>query len=133
VFDDTLMMRFNVKQVDSDGYIENIHPIGGGNDSKYQYARGSLRWTPNEKLTIDASFQYATEDVGMREGVQSGVFGTFSGEVLYPGEFPDRDGDGKTDPFVDTVGFIRITGQDQFQQPAKRRDQCAKRCGSHRL
>jgi iron complex outermembrane receptor protein len=41
----------------------------------------------------------------MREGIQSGVFGTFSGEVLYPGQFPDRNGDGKTDPFVDTVGF----------------------------
>ncbi len=102
---DTLAMRLNVKSTDSDGNIKNINPIGGGNDQDYKYFRGSMRWTPTDNLTVDAMFQYGTEDVGMREGVPSGVFSTFAGTVLYPGEFPDRNGDGKTDPFVDTVGF----------------------------
>jgi iron complex outermembrane receptor protein len=116
--DDRLAMRLNLKQVDSDGNIENIHPIGGGNDSKYQYARGSVRYTPTDNLTIDASFQWASENVGMRDGVPSGVFGTFSGDVLYPGEFPDRDGDGKTDPFIDTVGFYpENRDQTNFNNP----------------
>ena len=105
LIEDTLAMRFNVKRTTSDGFIKNIHPIGGGNEFRYEYARGAVRWTPNERLTIDASFQWGAEELGMRDGVPSGVFGEFSGDVLYPGEFPDRDGDGKTDPFVDEVGF----------------------------
>lgn len=103
--EDTLAMRFNIKNVTSDGNIKNIHPIGGGNDRDYSYARAALRWTPNENLTVDASFTYSEEEVGMREGVPSGVFSLFAGNVLYAGLFPDRNGDGLSDPFVDTVGF----------------------------
>lgn len=105
VVEDKFAMRFNVKSTTSDGNIENINPTGGGNDSEYEYVRSSLRFTPSDALTIDASFLYATEDVGMREGVPSGVFSNFAGNVLYAGQFPDRDGDGNSDPFVDTVGF----------------------------
>ena len=103
--DDQLAMRLNVKYVSSDGNIRNINAIGGGNDSKYKYARGAIRWTPTDSLTIDGSFQWADEDVGMREGVPSGVFSNFAGNVLYAGEFPDRNGDGKSDPFIDDIGF----------------------------
>ena len=105
LIEDTLAMRLNVKSIDSDGNIKNIHPIGGGNDQDYKYAKAAVRWTPTDQFTLDAVFQYGTEDVGMREGVQSGVFSTFAGDVLYAGEFPDRDGDGLSDPFIDTVGF----------------------------
>ncbi len=105
VVEDKFAMRFNVKSTTSDGNIENIHPIGGGNDSEYEYIRGSARFTPSDNLTIDTTFLYATEDVGMREGVPSGVFSNFAGNVLFAGQFPDRDGDGNSDPFVDTVGF----------------------------
>ena len=105
VVEDKFAMRFNVKSTTSDGNIENINPIGGGNDSEYEYIRSALRFTQSDALTIDASFLYATEDVGMREGVPSGVFSNFAGNVLYAGQFPDRDGDGNSDPFVDTVGF----------------------------
>ncbi len=105
LIEDTLAMRFNVKSTTSDGNIKNIHPIGGGNDQDYAYARAAVRWTPNENLTIDGSFTYSEEEVGMREGVPSGVFSLFAGDVLYAGLFPDRDGDGKSDPFIDTVGF----------------------------
>jgi len=105
LIEDTLAMRFNVKSTTSDGYIKNINPIGGGNDSDYSYAKAALRWTPNENLTVDASFQYTEEEVGMREGIASGVFSLFAGDVLYAGLFPDRNGDGKSDPFIDTVGF----------------------------
>ncbi len=103
---DTLAARFNAKSVTSDGNIENINAIGGGNDSDYDYIKGALRFTPTENLTIDASYLYAGETVGMREGVPSGVFSTFAGNVLFSGQFPDRDGDGLSDPFVDTVGFF---------------------------
>jgi len=102
---DKLAMRFNTKVVTSDGNIENINSTGGGNDIDYKYVKSSLRYTPTDNLTIDTMFMYAEEDVGMREGVPSGVFSNFAGNVLFAGQFPDRDGDGNSDPFVDTVGF----------------------------
>ena len=105
IVEDKLAVRFNAKSTTSDGNIENIHPIGGGNDSDYQYIKSSLRYTPTENLTVDTTFLYATEDVGMREGVPSGVFSNFAGNVLFSGQFPDRDGDGLSDPFVDSIGF----------------------------
>ncbi|MDT8319706.1 MAG: TonB-dependent receptor [Xanthomonadales bacterium] len=118
LIDDVLAVRFNAKSVSSDGNIRNIHPIGGGNDQDYEYIKSSLRWTPTENLTIDAMFQYVTEDVGMREGVPSGVFSTFAGDVLFAGEFPDRDGDGRSDPFVDEVGFFpENTNRTNFNSP----------------
>lgn len=106
LMDDTLAMRLNVKSIDSDGNIKNINPTGGGNDTDYDYFKSSLRWTPNENLTVDTVFQYATEDVGMREGVPSGVFSPFGLFLFDFGHsFPDRDGDGVGDPAIDGVGF----------------------------
>ena len=104
---ETIAARFNLKHASSDGNIKNINPIGGGNDSDYNYARASVRWTPTENLTIDGSFQYADESVGMREGVPSGVL-SFFGAFLYgpanPGANPiDEDGNVLADP--DGVGF----------------------------
>ncbi len=103
--EDQLAVRFNAKSISSDGNIKNIHPIGGGNDQDYRYVKSSLRYTPTDSLTIDLMFQYATEEVGMREGVPSGVFSNFAGNVLYRDLFPDVDGDGRGDAFFDTVGF----------------------------
>jgi len=106
LMDDTLAMRLNVKTIDSDGYIKNINPTGGGNDTDYKYGKSSLRWTPNDTLTVDAMFQYVDEDVGMREGVPSGVFSPFGLFLFGVGHsFPDRDGDGVGDPAIDGVGF----------------------------
>ncbi len=103
---ETLAMRFNSKIIDSDGNIKNVNPIGGGNNSKYEYVKASLRWTPSENLTVDATFQYADEHVGMREGVPSGVFSPF-GHLLFGigHQFPDLDGDDVADPTVDGIGF----------------------------
>lgn len=116
--DDKLALRVNLKRVESDGNISNINPTGGGNDSLYKYVKPSLRYTPTDNLTIDAMFQYIDENVGMREGVPSGVFSTF-GKLLFGGEFPDRDGDGQTDPDIDGVGFFpqnrRLTNFDTPQ------------------
>ena len=102
---DKLALRLNVKDFSSDGNIENINPQGGGNDFDYQYLRGALLWTPTENLSINLSYSYADEEVGMREGVPSGVFSTFAGDVLYA-SFPDRNGDGRADPDPDGVGFF---------------------------
>ena len=102
---DKLAARINVKNASSDGNVENINPQGGGNDSDYRYYRGALLWTPTENLSVNVSYSNIDEEVGMREGVYSGVFSTFAGAVLYA-NFPDRNGDGRADPDPDGVGFF---------------------------
>ena len=102
--EDVLAARINVKRYDTDGYIENINLQGGGNDATYDYVKVSLRYTPTDNLTVDLTGSIADEEVGMREGIPSGVFSTFAGGVLYA-NFPDRDGDGLADPDPDGVGF----------------------------
>ncbi len=104
IVEDKLAVRLNGKYYHSDGHIKNINPLGGGNNADYKYIKGSIRFTPNDNLTIDVSGSYADEEVGMREGVPSGVFSTFAGGVLYAG-FPDLDGDGLADPTPDGIGF----------------------------
>ncbi|MEJ8569179.1 TonB-dependent receptor [Elongatibacter sediminis] len=104
VVEDVFAMRANVKYTKSDGNIKNINATGGGNESEYKYARLATRYTPTDNLTIDFTLYSTQEDVGMREGVPSGVFSTFAGDVLYSG-FPDRNGDGVADPDPDGVGF----------------------------
>lgn len=103
---ENVAVRVNGKSVTSDGHIDNINATGGGNDSDYLYGKAALRYTPTENLTVDVSYLYATEDVGMREGVPSGVFSNFAGNVLFAGQFPDRNGDGNSDPFIDSIGFF---------------------------
>ena len=102
---DVLGARINYKDWSSDGNIRNINPQGGGNDFDYQCWRASLLWTPTEDLSVTLTASDSSEDVGMREGVPSGVFSTFAGGTLYS-SFPDRDGDGLADPDPDGVGFF---------------------------
>jgi iron complex outermembrane recepter protein len=101
---DKLAARVNYKDASSDGNIDNINPTGGGNDFEYQYIKASLLWTPTEDLAITLNYSDSDEEVGMREGVPSGVFSTFAGDVLFA-DFPDRNGDGKADPDPDGIGF----------------------------
>jgi iron complex outermembrane recepter protein len=106
IIKDQLAIRANIKYNDSDGHIKNINPIGGGNDSKYKYAKITARWTPTNELTVNVTASIMDEKVGMREGVPTGVFSTFAGGTLFAGEFPDTDGDGNSNPTPDGVGFF---------------------------
>ncbi|MBL4802889.1 MAG: TonB-dependent receptor, partial [Emcibacter sp.] len=105
IVEDVFAARINGKYSKTDGNIKNINPLGGGNDSEYKYIKVSFRLTPSENLTIDLTGTYADELAGMREGVPSGVFSAFAGDVLFA-SFPDRDGDGKADPAIDGIGFF---------------------------
>lgn len=104
LIDDKLAMRANVKYQESDGYIKNINPTGGGNDSEYKYGRLSLRYTPNDRLTLDVIASASDELVGMREGVPSGVLSAFT-ESLYGTVTPD--GIGYWPQNTDRVNFNR--------------------------
>lgn len=89
---DKLAVRLVGRYQKSDGNIKNINPIGGGNDSEYKYGKGIIRFTPNENLTIDLTGAYTNEVVGMREGVPSGVMGSFSSSLFGPVADPDGVG-----------------------------------------
>src|SRR5258706_6756270 len=85
IIDNVLAVRIVGRDETSDGNIKNINLIGGGNDSKYTYGKIIVRYTPNERLTIDTTGTASNEHVGMRNGVPSGVLGDFSCSVLYSG------------------------------------------------
>ena len=92
LIDDKLAVRANVKYVKSDGYIKNINPIGGGNDSEYKYGRLNVRYTPNDRFTLDLVASDSDEMVGMREGVPSGVMSAFTTSLYGPVADPDGIG-----------------------------------------
>ena len=107
VVKDMLAVRGNIKYTESDGYIKNVNPIGGGSESEYKYARAKIRFTPTEDLSVDVTGTLASERSGMREGVPSGHFSYFA-RRLYGRDFtrfPDADGDGMTEALPDGVGF----------------------------
>ena len=93
IIDNVLAVRIVGRDETSDGNIKNINVIGGGNNSKYTYGKIIVRFTPNQNLTIDTTATATKEDVGMRNGVPSGVLGDFSANDLYGGKvIPDGVG-----------------------------------------
>jgi iron complex outermembrane receptor protein len=98
-----LALRASGQYEKSDGYIKNINPIGGGNDSEYYTGRIQARITPTADLTWDVIYSYSNEQVGMRNGVPTGFvtrtwasvyYGRAAGLIGNPdgvGFFPDND------------------------------------------
>jgi iron complex outermembrane receptor protein len=97
LIDDTLAVRVVARSETSDGNIKNINPIGGGNNSTYDYGKIIVRYTPTARLTIDFTGVATTEHVGERNGVPSGVWGDFGCELYCGSSF--------TTPPTDGVGF----------------------------
>ena len=107
---DKLALRVVGRYSHSDGNIKNINPIGGGNDSTYRYGKAILRFTPTEQLTVDLTGTYTKEDVGMREGVPTGVVGSVARSVIFPGvanPVGDPDGVGFFPENTNRVNFNR--------------------------
>jgi iron complex outermembrane recepter protein len=84
LIDHLLALRLVVSHETSDGNINNVNPIGGGDNSRYNYSKVILRFTPTDNLTVDLTGVATSEHLGMRNGVPSGVFGDF-GCILYGG------------------------------------------------
>lgn len=92
-----LAIRASGQYEESDGYIKNINPIGGGNDSRYYTGRVQARFTPLENLTWDFTYSASDERVGMRNGVPTGYLTATWRAVYYgnrPGDIADPDGVG---------------------------------------
>jgi len=94
-----LAIRASGKYEKSDGYIKNINPVGGGNDSEYYTYRIQGRLTPTPNLTLDVTYNYSDETLGMRNGVPTGFVTSTWASVYY----------GKTSGMIgnpDGVGFF---------------------------
>ncbi|RYD60074.1 MAG: TonB-dependent receptor [Sphingomonadales bacterium] len=105
-----LAVRASGQHERSDGWIKNINPIGGGNDSDFTGGRVQARLTPTENLTVDATYSRTSETTGMRVGVPTGFLTATWRNVYYqnrPGNVADPDGVGFYPDNRDRVNFNR--------------------------
>lgn len=110
VVDGLLAVRASGQYEKSDGYIHNINPIGGGNDSKFYTGRVQARLTPVDALTWDFAYSYSNEQTGMRNGVPTGFVTSTWASVYYrktPGLIGNPDGVGFFPDNNDSVNFNR--------------------------
>jgi iron complex outermembrane receptor protein len=111
--DEKLALRFSGQTRNTDGFIENINAIGGGNDGEFNSARATLRFTPNERLTWDLNYNFNDGDEGMRVGVPTGFLTATWRAVYYqnrPGNVASPDGVGFYPTNRDRVNFNRPQG-----------------------
>ncbi len=109
VIDGKLAIRATGQIRETDGWIENINPAGGGNDGEFNTARITARFTPNENLTWDLNYSYTDGEEGMRVGVPTGFLTATWRAVYYqnrPG-LPSDDGVGFYPANDDRVNFNR--------------------------
>lgn len=110
VVDDVFALRASGQIEESDGWIKNINPVGGGNDYDYKTARIQARLTPNDKLTWDFTYSYSDEETGMRVGVPTGFITATWRAVYYgnqQGDIANPDGVGFYPQNDDRVNFNR--------------------------
>lgn len=110
VIDGLLAVRASGQYEKSDGYIHNVNPIGGGNDSKYYTGRIEARLTPLDNLTWDFTYSYSNEKNGMRAGVPTGFVTRTWASVYYgasAGMIADADGVGFYPENTNEVNFDR--------------------------
>ncbi|MCC6172256.1 MAG: TonB-dependent receptor [Gammaproteobacteria bacterium] len=107
---DTLAIRAVGQKRETDGWIENINPVGGGNDGEFDTARITARYTPNERLTWDLNYSYTKGVEGMRVGVPTGFLTATWRAVYYQnraGNVASEDGVGFYPANRDRVNFNR--------------------------
>ena len=121
VINDVLALRASGQIEESDGWIKNINPVGGGNDYDYKTARLQARLTPGDKLTWDFAYSYSDEETGMRVGVPTGFITATWRAVYYgnqQGNITNPDGVGFYPSNDDRVNFNR---PQQRRQPVRLR------------
>ncbi len=110
IVNDLLAIRASGKYEHSDGFIKNINPIGGGNDSEYYTYRIQARLTPAPNFTLDVTYNKSNEEVGMRNGVPTGFVTATWASVYYgktAGMIGNPDGVGFYPDNTNRVNFNR--------------------------
>ncbi|UAK22919.1 TonB-dependent receptor [Sphingomonas nostoxanthinifaciens] len=105
-----LALRGSGQYEQSDGFIKNINPIGGGNNTKFYTGRIEARLTPAPNFTWDLTYSYSNEKDGMRDGVPTGFVTATWASVYYkstPGLIGNPDGVGFYPGNDDRVNYNR--------------------------
>lgn len=79
---DRVFARGSFFYEESDGFVENVNPIGGESDSEFMNFRGALRFLPNDRATVDLSVNYTDESAGFPSTIGSGVLNRGSANLL---------------------------------------------------
>ena len=88
VVEDTLYFRTSAYYQESDGFVENVNPAGGGSDSEFFTYRGALRFTPSDEVVVDLSVNYTEEQQGIPEVTPDGNLSGGSAGLSAAGGFP---------------------------------------------
>jgi iron complex outermembrane receptor protein len=94
---ETFAVRASGQVRETDGWIKNINPVGGGNDGDFKTGRVTARWTPNERLAWEFNYSKTEGEEGMRVGVPTGFLTATWRAVYYqnrPGNVASPDGVG---------------------------------------
>lgn len=88
VVEDALYFRTSAYYQESDGFVENVNPAGGGSDTEYFTYRGALRFTPSDQVLVDLSVNYTREEQGIPEVTHDGNLSSGSAGLSAAGGFP---------------------------------------------
>ena len=88
VVQDTLYFRTSAYYQESDGFVENVNPVGGGSDTEFFSYRGALRIIPTDEVLIDLSVNYTEEEQGIPEVTHDGNLSSGSAGLSAAGGFP---------------------------------------------
>ena len=88
IAEDTLYFRTSAYYQESDGFVENVNPVGGGSDTEFFTYRGALRFTPTDDVLIDLSVNYTEEEQGIPEVTHDGNLSGGSAGLSAAGGFP---------------------------------------------
>ncbi len=86
---DRLFFRGSAHFQNSDGYVENINPIGGESDTESQSFRGSLRFLPTDNVVADLVVNYTKDEQGLPETVPNGMLSSGAGGLAAAAGFPN--------------------------------------------
>lgn len=82
IVSDRFLFRGSGYFEESDGFVDNAGPGGGGSDMEFSNVRLAGRILPSDRLTVDLSLNYAKEEHGISEEVATGVLNASSANLL---------------------------------------------------
>ena len=86
--EERLFFRGSAYYEESDGFVENVNPVGGGSDTEFQSFRAALRFIPTDNTLIDLTVNYAKDEQGLPELVPNGLLGSGSAGLAAAAGFP---------------------------------------------
>jgi iron complex outermembrane receptor protein len=87
-----------------DGAVDNIGPSGGSSSTDSVGGRLAVRWQPNEAFTLDASYSYEEQDLGLGTMLRADIFRSPEDRAAVIEELESWGGDFLDTDFFEDVG-----------------------------